>query len=91
MNMKPVSPVLLDQPDAQPYEVKVAEHQPEYGTLPALLVAGEAQHARYVDSLRESDYTISRWELTDEEVEKIVKSRCLYFYQWNYRRQCRQC
>ncbi len=55
--MKPVSPVLLGY---QKHEVVFAKTQPEYQPLPALILAGEDRPV------------VSRWQLDDEEREKIA-------------------
>ena len=85
--MKPVSPVLPDQPESAAHEVKIAEEQPQYETLPALLVGrGPHNDLRYVSQLTQSEYIISRWQLTDEEIERLCETKELYFYQWNFGR-----
>jgi hypothetical protein len=84
--MKAVSPVLPDQPDSQALEVKVAESQDEYQTLPALLVGRYDRRLVYVDSLERADYVIARFELSDEEIARINETRCLYYYQHNFGR-----
>ena len=79
--MKAVSPVI---PGQEQNEIKIAENQPQYETLPALLVGGTKDERVYVDSLDQAEYFISRFELTDEEVAAIVKTRSLLFFQYNF-------
>ncbi len=59
--MNPVSPVI---PGSTVPEVKYAEDQPEYMTLPAV---------RTPDGV-----VLSRWELSDEELAQIVHTRSIY-------------
>lgn len=47
-----------------------AKDQPEYLPLPALVVPGP------------EGAVISCWELTDEEVEELVRTKRLYISQW---------
>ncbi len=60
--MKPVSPVI---PGTGLPEVKVAEHQPEYGTLPVVYS-------------QDGQECTSRWVLSDEEIADIVKSKSIF-------------
>lgn len=61
--MEPVTPVL---PHSQPLELRVAEHQPEFLTLPSFCTT----------------YTnISRWRLTDEERAYIAAGGDLFLAQ----------
>lgn len=62
--MNPKSPVI---PNHERPEVKVAEHQEEYRTLPVLY-------------LQNNMIALSRWELTDEELEQINENKFLYLY-----------
>jgi hypothetical protein len=55
--MKPISPVL---DGFQQHEVVFAKTQPEYRPLPALILEGEDKPV------------VSRWQLDDEEREKIA-------------------
>lgn len=64
--MKAVSPVI---PGENWREVKIAEHQDEFATVPAI-------------PLNNGGQLLSRWELTDEEITTIIKTRSIYFYQW---------
>jgi hypothetical protein len=79
--MKAVSPVI---PGHEACEVKIAEGQPEYETLPALLVGGDGARGFYVGSLRDSHTVISRFELSDEEVETLNRTKTLYLYVRNF-------
>lgn len=60
--MKAVSPVI---PGNEADEIKVAEHQEEYNTLPVL----------YSD---DGQQCTSRWELSEEEVAEIIRSRSIF-------------
>ena len=66
--MKAVSPIV---PGLELNEIKVAEHQDEYNTLPVLRTA-------------DRQGCISRWELTDDELETIKHTRCLYLVMLNF-------
>lgn len=48
------------------------EGQPEYQPLPAMLVKGIEQEV------------ITCWELTDEEIDELVKTRKLYLCQYTF-------
>lgn len=83
--MKPVSPVLPNSPETLSLEVKIAESQDQYETLPALCVGQSSEHGdRYVGSLAHSTYTLSRWELSDEDIERIIRTRSLFLFVWNF-------
>lgn len=64
--MEPKSPVL---PGEDWSEVKIAEHQDEFVTVPTI-------------PLNHGTCLLSRWELSEEDMERIKESRCIYFYQW---------
>jgi hypothetical protein len=64
--MNPVSPVIDGLEDE---EVRIAEHQDEYGTLVVLPIP--------------EGYYISRWEVTDKDLENILKTRSIYLYQYH--------
>lgn len=81
--MKAVSPVI---PGHEAHEVKIAESQEQYETLPALLVCGPEGARVYVDSLDQADYIIARVELSEEEVAQVVETRTLLYYQYNFGR-----
>ena len=49
--------------------VVFGENQPEYQPLPALVLPGSEGEV------------ITCWELSDEEIEKVVKNKCIYFSQ----------
>lgn len=51
------------------HNVVFAEDQPEYQPLPAILMPG-------LDG-----EVITCWELSDDEIEKIIKNRCIYISQ----------
>lgn len=59
--MKPVSPVIIGE---ERHEIKIAEHQDEYQTLPALISS--------------EGYVLSRWELSDAEMEMLTKTKSIY-------------
>lgn len=61
--MKPVSPVI---PTSDLKEIKVAEHQPEYGTLP-VVDCGDG-------------VILSRWKLTDEEKQVVAETGDIYIF-----------
>lgn len=67
--MNPVSPVI---PDKELKEIIVAEHQPEYGNLPAIKLADGS--------------LLSRWELSAEEKAFVVMNGYLYVRIWNFGR-----
>lgn len=50
----------------QEQEILIAKDQPEYGTLPALKA--------------DEGYILSRWEVTDEDLANITKTRSVYLY-----------
>jgi hypothetical protein len=81
--MKAISPVI---PGHEQLEIRIAENQPQYETLPALLVGGPEGDRRYVESLDEADYIISCFELSDEEITRLAQTRKLYLYQYNFGR-----
>jgi hypothetical protein len=81
--MKAVSPVI---PGHEANEIKIAESQEQYETLPALLIGGPPDARRYVPSLRDSDTILARFELSEEEVARLVETRTLYYYQNNFGR-----
>lgn len=64
--MKPASPVLPGMPDLAAHETKIAEHQPEYGTLPALAVGG--------------GWILTRWEFEDGEREAFARGGTLSLF-----------
>lgn len=66
--MKPVSPVI---PDTDFEELKIAEHQDEYGTLPALVC-------------NDGNTLLTRWEMTDAEIAELQKTKSLYLYISNF-------
>lgn len=47
-------------------ETVIAEHQDEYGNLPSI-------------PLKDGSL-LSRWELTDEEVQEVVKNKSIYLH-----------
>lgn len=63
--MEPVTPIL---PHSQPLEIRIAESQPEFQTLP---------------SFRTAYTNISRWRLTDEERAHIAAGGDLFIAQMN--------
>lgn len=69
--MKPVSPVI---PGSNLSEIRIAEHQAQYETLPAIECEGR------------EGVMLSRWELTDEEIERIKETRSIYLYVWTFNR-----
>jgi hypothetical protein len=54
------------------HNVVFAKDQPEYQPLPAMKVLGPQGEV------------ISCWELTDEELEVIVKTKRIYLSQWTF-------
>lgn len=69
--MIPKSPVMIDG-RYQEDEIKVAESQDEYLTLPMLYV-GEG-------------VMLCRWELDSAEIEKIRETKSVYLYMWTFGR-----
>lgn len=67
--MKPVSPVLIGE-DLP--EIEIAKDQPEYNPLPVIAVQDEAATI------------ISRWELSDEEVAEVVKTKSIYVFMMTF-------
>jgi hypothetical protein len=65
--MKPTSPVIVG--DEGLPEVRVAEHQPQYLTLPAVYM--------YFGRC-----AVSRWIMTDEERKDLAETGELRFYMW---------
>lgn len=61
--MRPVSPVLPADPQTANGELKIAEHQPEYGTLPALH-CGQC-------------VILTRWEFEEGERERFAAGAAL--------------
>lgn len=57
--MKPV--------DFEGANLKIAEHQPEYITLPAMVTEGGE--------------VVSCWEFSDEELAEVMKTKRVYFLQ----------
>lgn len=60
--MKAVSPVI---PGKNHKEIKVAEHQPEYETLPCIPVNNGNQ-------------IVARFKLSEGEIEEIIKTKSVY-------------
>lgn len=65
--MKPESPVLLD---CDLPEIKIAENQKEYQTIPAVDFG--------------SGVLLSRWKLSPDEIEVISKTGNLYLFMWSF-------
>ena len=65
--MQPISPVI---PGLEPYEIKIAESQDEYGTLPALPV--------------DNQRIITHWRLTWRERLTILFNGSLYLHVWTF-------
>jgi hypothetical protein len=83
--MKPVQPIFPDRPDTHQFEVIIAKDQPGVQPLPALLVRDvEGEAPRHVENLRESSYIITRFELDDDDIAEIIRTRSLFFCQWNH-------
>ncbi len=68
--MKPVIPVI---PIVDLKETIVAEHQDEYKNLPVVW-CGE----------KEGQVAVSRWELSDEEIAKIIETKSIWVYLWTF-------
>lgn len=49
-------------------EVEIAKNQPEFRTVPAIITAEGGIY--------------TRWELSDEDIEKIKETRSIYYTQW---------
>lgn len=60
---EPKSPVLQG---FNQHEQEIAKHQPQYKTLPALPLHDEM------------DTIVTRWELSDEEVNEVIVTRSIY-------------
>lgn len=66
--MKPVSPVLIGY-ENNSLEKNVSERQPQYQTIPALPIESELPGT-----------ILTRWEITDEELEVLRETRSIYLY-----------
>lgn len=66
----PVVPGYICLPGDNCHEVILGLNQEEYQDLPALLLHDQEQTI------------LTRWELSPEDLESIVKNRC--FWMWNY-------
>lgn len=66
--MKPVSPVYPDGRALPPgaCEVVIAEDQPEYQPLPSVRL------------MNPQGEVVTRWELSDEELEQVIKHRSVW-------------
>lgn len=52
--------------------VEIAKNQPEYKTLPALVVPGPEGEV------------ITCWQLSDDEIEEVIKTRRIYMSQLTF-------
>jgi len=66
--MKPVSPVMIGF-ENNSLEKRIAENQPQYQTLPALPIKSDLPGT-----------ILTRWEITDEELEQMRETRSVYLY-----------
>lgn len=66
--MKPVSPVMIGF-ENNSLEKRIAENQPQYQTLPALPMRSDLPGT-----------ILTRWEISDEELEKLRETRSVYLY-----------
>lgn len=66
--MKPMSPVI---PGLESHEVKIAESQDQYQTLPALPVDG-------------GQYLVTRWRLTWRERVQLLFEGTFYLSVWTF-------
>lgn len=66
--MIPVSPVLIGY-ENNVLEKRIAEHQPQYQTLPALPIESDLPGT-----------ILTRWELSDEELETLSETKSVYLY-----------
>ena len=66
--MIPVSPVLVGY-ENNILEKKIAEHQEQYQTLPALPIDSELPGT-----------ILTRWEISDEEIETLRETKSVYLY-----------
>ena len=64
--MRAVSPVLPSRPETAEYELRIAEEQPEFQTLPALAVGG--------------GWIVTRWEFDEAERERFERGSSLNLY-----------
>lgn len=86
--MKPVSPVLQDPAaDAvKAHEIVLGENQPQYVPLPALCqsvtVKDDVMSGPFVSDIRQANYVITRWELSDEDIARIVETKSIYLSTW---------
>ena len=65
--MKPISPVI---PGLEPFEIKIAEDQPEYETLPALKL--------------HDGTLVTRWRLTWRERLVALFNGDIYLHVWTF-------
>lgn len=66
--MKPISPVT---PNIKTEEITLAKDQEEYQSMPAV-------------RLNEGQIILSRWELTDEEIENIKETKSIWVELWTF-------
>jgi len=66
--MRPVSPVLIGY-ENNTLEKQVAENQAQYQTIPALPMNSDLPGT-----------ILTRWELSDEELEILKETRSIYLY-----------
>lgn len=84
--MKPTSPVLLDVAAMQQQEIVLGENQPQYVPLPALCqtvaMKDNVLTGPFVKDIRQANYVMMRWELSDEDIERIRESKSIYVSTW---------
>lgn len=81
--MQPVTPVLPDSKISQANEINIGADQPEYATLPALVFdthtnPGEMMPVR---DFFAGDVVLVRYELDDDDIAELIKTRSLYIAQ----------
>ena len=69
--MHPATPVIDES--LQPQETLLGRHQEQFLALPALVI-----------KTSQGEAVVSRWELTDKEVERIVETRSVYLTQLTF-------
>lgn len=83
--MQPISPVLPGS-TVQSLEIVLGEGQKEFAPLPALCqtlaLRDGVLSGPFVQDIRQANYVVTRWELTDEDIERLKESRSIYVSTW---------
>jgi hypothetical protein len=79
--MKPVSPVLPHRPEFADDEIVLGKDQ-QIMNLPALCESIRGANIAMVRNIFDANYVMTRWELTDEDIQRIQETRSIYFETW---------